>query len=142
VPFSNLQQPVYLPLHLLQCIKPLADGASLCADSAPLTDEVEVAKQSVLNRYGVEAVCVLFMVDAGKVVVHIFNLIFPEGLIKLICSDVKVRLVRLIFISIHAVLQTLSLTVRTLKLNDILLLLTVPCVNNCEGYRFPLKRST
>jgi hypothetical protein len=68
--FSNLKQPVNLPLYLLQRIKPLTHGASLCSDSAPVTDEVEVAKQSVLNRYGVETVPVLFRVDAGKVVVH------------------------------------------------------------------------
>ena len=73
MPFSNLQQPVYLPLYLLQRIKALTDGAPLCADSSPVTDEVKVAKQSVLNRYGVETVSVLFMVDAGKVVVHNFT---------------------------------------------------------------------
>ena len=98
MPFSNLDQPVYLTLHLFQRIKALTKGAPLCADSAPVTDEVEVAKQSVLSRYGVETVLVLFMADAGKVVVHIFHLIFHEVLIKLISSGVKVRLLRLIFI--------------------------------------------
>jgi hypothetical protein len=68
--FSNLKQPVNLPLNLLKRIKALTHGSSLCADSAPVTDEIEVAKQSVLNCYGVETVPVLFRVDAGKVVVH------------------------------------------------------------------------
>jgi len=63
MPFSNLKQPVYLIFHLFKRIKPLAKGASICSYSSPVTDEVKVAKQSVLNRYGVEAVCVLFRVD-------------------------------------------------------------------------------
>jgi hypothetical protein len=70
MPFPHLNQPVYLPLYLLQRIKALTKGASLCANSSPVADEVKVAKQSVLNRYGVEAVSVLLRVDAGKASVY------------------------------------------------------------------------
>ena len=81
MPFSNLKQPVYLIFHLFKPIKPLAKGASICSYSSPVTDEVKVAKQSVLNRYGVETVSVLLVVNAGKVVVHVFHLIFQDGLV-------------------------------------------------------------